>query len=542
LKALLQTDPDNLTPLPQQKIADWRQDNARSLALEPLKPQARASRAPEQPLPPPATAAAAAASGEGSVQHLAELPGRRRSLLVGINYFGTSSELSGCVNDVRRVQPVIKAKWGFQDDADSQRVLLDEPGWPPHLRPTLANLCDAIRWLVEGARTGDALYLHYSGHGGREAKTNGEGYHETLVPLDYETAGMLLDTEMFEALVKPLPSGCRLTCVLDCCHSQGALDLPYVFLGSKENLDKALAGEAMEMAVSKNWGMDLAMWHEGNSAGLLADLGSMGLGLWDLYRKRQEAKGAGASGFGMSEAAENRGLAVGEVIAFTGCRSDQTSADVGNVDEQFTVGTAGTQRVQGHAGGALTAVFLESIEEESSSGATQLTYLQLLDRMRQRLQSEGFEQVPQLASSLVVELKQRFSLTTAFLPPDPAQRGVGGGSRGLDAVDGGIAAGGAACAAGFLAALASAPHGSSMLQEAPGAWLPAASPRFDAYYAPPGEPESSAGWQWPSLLGFGGGGAPGCSFQDALAGGGEDDDEYDEDDGYGDGDDDDEDY
>ena len=28
---------------------------------------------------------------------------------------------------------------------------------------------------------------------------------------------------------------------------------------------------------------------------------------------------------------ENIGLAVGEVVAITGCRSDQTSADVGNV-------------------------------------------------------------------------------------------------------------------------------------------------------------------------------------------------------------------
>ena len=33
------------------------------------------------------------------------------------------------MNDVRRVQPVIKSKWGFSDDAESQLVLLDEPGW-----------------------------------------------------------------------------------------------------------------------------------------------------------------------------------------------------------------------------------------------------------------------------------------------------------------------------------------------------------------------------------------------------------------------------
>ena len=29
------------------------------------------------------------------------------------------------------------------------------------------------------------------------------------------------DTELFEILVRPLPSGCRLTCLMDCCHSGG---------------------------------------------------------------------------------------------------------------------------------------------------------------------------------------------------------------------------------------------------------------------------------------------------------------------------------
>ena len=42
-------------------------------------------------------------------------------------------------------------------------------------------------WLVTGAAEGDALVFHYSGHGGRERSE--DGYHETLVPLDFETAG-----------------------------------------------------------------------------------------------------------------------------------------------------------------------------------------------------------------------------------------------------------------------------------------------------------------------------------------------------------------
>ena len=50
-----------------------------------------------------------------------------------------------------------------------------------------------------------------------------DGFHETLCPLDMASEGQLLDTELFETLVAPLPSGCRLTVILDSCHSAGAL-------------------------------------------------------------------------------------------------------------------------------------------------------------------------------------------------------------------------------------------------------------------------------------------------------------------------------
>lgn len=406
---------------------------------------------------------------------LAHLPGRRRSLLVGINYYGTDAELSGCVNDARRVQEAIWDRWGFQKDENSQRVLLDEPGWPEHRRPTLRNMRSAIGWLVDGAQTGDALYFHFSGHGGREPDGYGN-HHETLCPVDYDSHGMLMDTEMFETLVKPLPSGCRLTCFLDCCHSAGALDLPYLFLGTQGNIDRAMAGEVVDMAMSKKWVRDISCWEEGDSTALLGDLASMGLGLWDMYRKRQDAKAAGDSGFASSEAQHNTGVAVGEVIAFTGCRSDQTSADVGDVHGRFDLDEKRAARCQDHAGGALTAVFLESVRNHDKQwrrGEAELTYLGLLERMRVRLHNEGFSQVPQLASSLLVDLKHGFSLTTAFMPAEHGEAS----SRGLDATDGALLAGTAACAAGFLSALASTQYGDRML-----------GPAFD-------EPQATGKWK-----------------------------------------------
>ena len=67
----------------------------------------------------------------------------------------------------------------------------------------------------------------------------------------------------------------------------------------------------------------------------------------------------------------------------------------------------GQIRYGGTAGGALTSAFLEAMEEHDD-----LSILELLEHLRERLAQGGFSQVPQLASSLVLNLKQQFSLTT----------------------------------------------------------------------------------------------------------------------------------
>ncbi|CAE7209927.1 pca1 [Symbiodinium natans] len=263
------------------------------------------------------------------------LTGRRKSLLVGINYFGTQNELHGCVSDVQRMLPLLD-QLGFPSNAESRRVMVDTPDWPQQLHPTLANMRQGIAWLTQDAQPGDSLLFHYSGHGGRMPRTDGRSeFHETLCPVDMDAAGMLLDSELFETLVRPLPSGCRLTCILDSCHSGGVLDLPFIFVGTQENLASALAGEAAQMAMSKNWLQDWQAWKDSDDpAMLLSDVASMGMDLWGLWGKYNETRGANEQGFRTDEA-ENAGIAVGEVVAFTGCASEQTSADVGDVGSQF---------------------------------------------------------------------------------------------------------------------------------------------------------------------------------------------------------------
>lgn len=114
---------------------------------------------------------------------------------------------------------------GFQ--RNEIEVLRDEPGQSP---PTRHNILQACRRLVAGAREGDLLFFHFSGHGAQVDDASGaeeDGLNEVILPCDWRKAGMITDDELNEAMVEPLPSGCRLVAVMDCCHAGTGLDLAF---------------------------------------------------------------------------------------------------------------------------------------------------------------------------------------------------------------------------------------------------------------------------------------------------------------------------
>merc|ERR1712217_978457 len=105
----------------------------------------------------------------------------------------------------------------------------------------------SLRWLTTGAAAGDELFFHYSGHGGQQADKNGDeasGKDDTLIPCDFQTAGQIIDDELYEHVVEPLPKGVRMWVMLDCCHSGTALDLPFV-------VDMSSDGRTVRMGKSK---------------------------------------------------------------------------------------------------------------------------------------------------------------------------------------------------------------------------------------------------------------------------------------------------
>jgi metacaspase-1 len=175
-----------------------------------------------------------------------EATGTHRAVMIGINYVGAEQgELSGCHNDALNMKNYIMKVHGF--DEENIVVLLDDG---EHESPTKENILAAIAKVASETQPGDALFLHYSGHGTKVADTSGDEADkndEAIVPVDYNDVGLIMDDDLYEALVKPLPKGAFAVCLFDCCHSGTVLDLPYVFKAD---------GQFTQMEVQESFNLD----------------------------------------------------------------------------------------------------------------------------------------------------------------------------------------------------------------------------------------------------------------------------------------------
>ena len=113
------------------------------------------------PPPPPqgAQAFGHGAPGTYNFQYSA-CTGRRKALLIGINYFGQRGQLRGCINDVKNMSSYLNGYFGY---AREDMVLLTDDQQNPMSQPTKANIVRAMHWLVKDAKPNDSLFFHYSG-------------------------------------------------------------------------------------------------------------------------------------------------------------------------------------------------------------------------------------------------------------------------------------------------------------------------------------------------------------------------------------------
>lgn len=153
--------------------------------------------------------------------------GRRKALLIGINYTGSQHQLQGCQQDVRNMIQFLQAR-GFSTSERDMVVLADDRGGPFY--PSGHNILSAMDWLVSEPNC--SCFLHYSGHGGQVRDPDGDrqsGYDDTIVPVDFETNGQIDSDTLHRRLVSALAPGCQLHIIFDCCHSGSAVELPYVY-------------------------------------------------------------------------------------------------------------------------------------------------------------------------------------------------------------------------------------------------------------------------------------------------------------------------
>ena len=265
----------------------------------------------------------------------------KRALLIGINkYQVPGADLRGCVNDVKDLSAALIKFYNFKKSDITE--LLDKAA-------TQKAIKDGITKLVRGAKEGDVIVLHYSGHGSNvpddaNNRDEADGRDEILCPTDLNWDDPLRD-DWLRTTFDSLPAGVNFTIIMDCCHS-----------GTNTRAILPPDVKVKQRYLPSPWG--LAAAESGRS--LPKKVTS------ELRRSKRSSR-------------KKRDIVNAELpeVLITGCRDTQTSADA---------------FINGRFNGALTFALVDAIRK----GKGRLTYRQLHDRAAAVLKTRKFEQVPQL--------------------------------------------------------------------------------------------------------------------------------------------------
>ncbi len=273
----------------------------------------------------------------------------RKALLVGINdYPGTRNDLQGCVNDVTNVYDILVKYFAF---APAEIAMLSDK------RATRKAILGGVEALLAGAREGDILVFHYSGHGSQVRDAEGDeledGKDEVICPFDFDWDGGFIKDDDFSSLFDGLKKGVLLEVILDSCHSG---------TGTRELiLDmKSLTGTSAAPS-------DPVMFWKSAYCIRPRYLAPPA----DIARRADEIFGPVLPVRRIA-----RRQPMGHVL-WAACRSDQYSADA---------------EVGGRPGGAFTYFFCKHVRDMQG----RVSRDQLLKLIRASLKHEGFSQVPQL--------------------------------------------------------------------------------------------------------------------------------------------------
>lgn len=312
------------------------------------------------PPPPPATPQQFGHGAPSGYQYqMSQCTGKRKALLIGINYFGQRGQLRGCINDVKNMSTYLNQNFGY---AREDMVILTDDQQNEMSQPKKRNILRAMHWLVKDAQPNDSLFFHYSGHGGQTPDLDGDeddGYDEVIYPVDFRTEGHIVDDEMHAIMVKSLKPGVRLTAIFDSCHSGSALDLPYIY---------STSGVLKEPNLAKEAGQGLLSIVSSYARG---DIGGMASTAMGLFKKA-------TTGNAQYERAKQTKTSPADVIMWSGSKDEQTSQDA---------------VIGGEATGAMSWAFITALKKNPHQ-----SYVELLNSIRDEL-STKYTQKPQLSCS-----------------------------------------------------------------------------------------------------------------------------------------------
>ncbi|KAF9128602.1 Ca(2+)-dependent cysteine protease [Mortierella sp. 14UC] len=206
---------------------------------------------------------------------LSSCTGRKRALLIGVNYFRQQGELHGCINDVRNLKAFIQ-RFGFREE---DMMILTDDQKDPKMIPKKANILAGMKWLVRDARPNDSFFFHFSGHGGQVEDDEGDeddGFDNTIYPVDYLLSG-------------------------------SALDLPFTY---------STTGQIKDQNILQNVGNGLV---DAGISYILGNLGGVISSLEGIGKKIDRA--------GERQRIIERKSSSSDCIMFRGCKDDQTSSD-----------------------------------------------------------------------------------------------------------------------------------------------------------------------------------------------------------------------
>jgi hypothetical protein len=180
---------------------------------------------------------------------------------------------------------------------------------------------------------------------------------------------------MNDIMVKPLVQGARLTAIFDSCHSGTALDLPFVY---------STQGAIKESSFFKDTGSSLKnagkAYLSGDPSRAISNVMSIG--------SRLMSGGLGQNSTKKERLKKVKGSPA-DVIMFSGCKDDQTSADATEA---------------GRATGAMSYAITTAIRQNRNQ-----SYVQLLNSIRTILKQK-YNQRPQLSSSHPMDMNLLFMI------------------------------------------------------------------------------------------------------------------------------------